>query len=70
MAHILLGGRETGVSEEVDEVLRLIVSSRDGIRNTAGNILAPPGWVLLTSADTGDRLYVQADRIEYVREDA
>lgn len=69
MARILLGGVETGVSEELDEVLGRIVAAKDGIRSASGTILAPPGWVALTSADTGDRLYVQIEHVEYVRED-
>jgi hypothetical protein len=69
MARILLGGTETSVSEEVGEVLALVVQSKDGIRNTSGTILAPPGWVKLTAADTGDRIYVHAEHIALVRED-
>ncbi|HYB24307.1 MAG TPA: hypothetical protein VED41_10945 [Solirubrobacteraceae bacterium] len=69
MALILLGETETAVAEELDDVLALIVAAKDGIRNSSGNILAPPGWVLLTASDTGERIYVQAERIGYVRED-
>ena len=69
MARIHLGGTETTVSEEVGEVLARVVAARDGIRNTSGTILAPPGWVALTAADTGDPLYVQVEHLAYVRED-
>ena len=69
MARILLGGTETTVAEEVAEVLGRIVAAKDGIRNSGGAILAPPGWAVLTAADTGDELYVQTEHIAYVRED-
>jgi hypothetical protein len=69
MARIQVGGTETSVAEEMSEVLALVVQSKDGIRNTSGTILAPPGWVKLTAADSGDGLYVQAEHIGYVRED-
>ncbi|HTU77697.1 MAG TPA: hypothetical protein VMF09_02940 [Solirubrobacteraceae bacterium] len=69
MARILLSGRETSVSEGVEEVLARIVASKDGIRNSSGNILAPPGWVTLTAGESGEQLYVQTEHIGYVRED-
>ena len=69
MARILLGGRETSVAEEVDDVLARIVASKDGIRNPGGIILAPPGWLALTAADTDDPIFVQTEHIGYVRED-
>jgi hypothetical protein len=68
MARILLGGRETSVSEGVDEVLNRIVASRDGIRHGNGIIVAPPGWVMLTT-DAGDDIYIPTDQIGYIRED-
>jgi hypothetical protein len=68
MARILLGGRETSVSEGVDEVLKRIVASRDGIRQGNGIIVAPPGWVMLTT-DAGDDIYIPTDQIGYIRED-
>jgi hypothetical protein len=68
MARILLGGRETSVSEAVDEVLSRIVASRDGIRHGNGVIVAPPGWVMLTT-DAGDDIYIPTDQIGYIRED-
>jgi hypothetical protein len=69
MARILLGGRETSVSEEVDDVLARIVASKDGIRNPGGIILAPTGWLRLTAADSGEHMFVQTEHIGYVRED-
>jgi hypothetical protein len=68
MARILLGGRETSVSEGVDEVLNRIVKSRDGIRQGNGIIVAPPGWVMLTT-DAGDDIYIPTEQIGYIRED-
>ncbi|HXN38108.1 MAG TPA: hypothetical protein VN892_08720 [Solirubrobacteraceae bacterium] len=68
MARILLGGRETSVSEGVDEVLNRIVKSKDGIRHGNGIIVAPPGWVMLTT-DAGDDIYIPTEQIGYIRED-
>lgn len=68
MARILLGGKETSVAEDVDEVLGRIVASKDGIRQANGIILAPPGWVPLTT-DAGDDIYVSTEQIGYIRED-
>jgi hypothetical protein len=68
MARILLDETEIEVSEEVEEILGRIVNSRDGLRRGSGAIVAPPGWVIVTSRDTGE-IYVQVTRIAYVRED-
>jgi hypothetical protein len=69
MARILLDGTEVDVAEDVEDTLGRIVNSRDGLRLGSGTIVAPPGWVTLTAADTGDALYVQVARIDCVRED-
>jgi hypothetical protein len=69
MARILLDGTEIDVSEDVEDTLGRIVNSRDGLRHGSGAIVAPAGWVTLTSADTGEALYVQVARIGFVRED-
>jgi hypothetical protein len=68
MARILLGETEIEVREDVEETLKRIVDARDGLRRGSGAIVAPPGWVILTAADTSE-IYVQVARIGYVRED-
>jgi len=68
MARILLGEVEIEVTEDVEEALSRIVNARDGLRRSNGVIVAPPGWVILTAADTSE-IYVQVARIGYVRED-
>jgi hypothetical protein len=68
MARILLGETEIEVSEDVEETLNRIVNARDGLRRGSGAIVAPPGWVILTAADSSE-IYVQVARIAYVRED-
>jgi hypothetical protein len=68
MARILLGETEIEVVEDVEEALSRIVNARDGLRRSNGAIVAPPGWVTLTAADTSE-IYVQVARIGYVRED-
>jgi hypothetical protein len=68
MARILLDETEIEVAEEVEEILNRIVNSRDGLRRGSGAIVAPPGWVILTTPDTGE-LYIQVAHIAYVRED-
>jgi hypothetical protein len=68
MARILLDEIEIEVAEDVEETLGRIVNARDGLRRGDGAILAPPGWVILTAADTSE-IYVQVARIGYVRED-
>ncbi len=68
MARVLLGDKETQVAERVEDILNRIANSAAGIRS--GSILvAPPGWIILTTPDTGGQLYVQAACIGYVRED-
>jgi hypothetical protein len=69
VARILLDDMEIEVSEETEEILNRIVNSKDGLRRGSGAILAPPGWVILTTPDGGDPIYVQVARIGYVRED-
>jgi hypothetical protein len=68
MARILLGETEIEVSEDVEETLNRIVNARDGLRRGSGAIVAPPGWVILTAADSSE-IYVQVARVAYVRED-
>jgi hypothetical protein len=68
MARILLDETEIEVNEDVEEVLNKIVNARDGLRRGSGAIIAPPGWVILTTAG-GEEIYVQVARIAYVRED-
>jgi hypothetical protein len=67
MAQILLVEREIDVFEEAEEVLSRILNCGEGVRR-AGEIVAPPGWVLLTTPDTEDAIYVQVARIACVRE--
>jgi hypothetical protein len=69
MARILLDDTEIDVSEDVEDTLSRIVNSRDGLRHGSGAIMAPAGWVVLTTRDNGEALYVQVARIGYVRED-
>jgi hypothetical protein len=69
MARILLDETEIEVAEEADEVLGKIVNAKDGLRRGNGAIIAPPGWLLLTAAGTGEEIYLQVARIAYVRED-
>jgi hypothetical protein len=69
LARILLDEKEIAVSEAVEAVLNRIVNSRDGLRRGSGAIVAPPGWVILTSPDTDGPIYVQVARIGWVRED-
>jgi hypothetical protein len=69
MARIVLDSKDISVSEDVEEVLSRIVASRDGIRRPDGVITAPPGWMTLTEAASGDDIYVQVDRLSFLRED-
>ena len=69
MARILLDEREIDVSEDVEDILNRIFNSRDGLRQSSGAILAPPGWVVLTACDSSDPIYVQVARIGCDRED-
>jgi len=69
MARILLDETEIEVAEEVDEVLGKIVNAKDGLRRGNGAIIAPPGWLLVSAAGTGEEIYLQVARIGYVRED-
>jgi hypothetical protein len=69
MGRILLDDIEVDVAEDAEEILTRIVNSRDGLRLGSGTIVAPPGWVLLTAADTQSPIYVQVARVGYVRED-
>jgi hypothetical protein len=69
MARILLDETEIEVAEEVDEVLGKIVNAKDGLRRGNGAIIAPPGWLLVSAAGTGEEIYLQVARIAYVRED-
>lgn len=68
MARILFDEAPLDVSEDVDEVLSHFVNSRDGLRRGNGTIVAPPGWVVLTEAVTGEPVYIQVIRVGYVRE--
>jgi hypothetical protein len=69
MARILLDETEIEVAENVEDILNKIVNSRDGLRRGSGAIVAPPGWVIVTAAGSGDEIYLQVARIGYVRED-
>jgi hypothetical protein len=66
MAQILIGQAELGVSEDAEEVLNRVVSSRDGLRRSNGSIVAPAGWIVLTEADADKPIYVQVGRVGYV----
>jgi hypothetical protein len=67
MALILLDETEIAVSEDVEDILTRIVNARDGLRLGSGTIVAPPGWVILSDADTDAPVYVQVARIGCVR---
>ena len=67
MGRIVIDSEELEVSEDVEDILAHIVSSKDGLRLSSGKIIAPPGWVMLTAPETGDLIYVQVARIGYVR---
>jgi hypothetical protein len=69
MGRILIDSKEVEVSETVEDILAHIVSSKDGVRLGSGTIVAPPGWVMLTAAGTGDLIYVQVAQIGYVRKE-
>jgi hypothetical protein len=69
MARILFSEIEISVSEDPDEVMSRFVAAKDGLRSNTGVILAPPGWIALTEADTGERVYVQAAHAQYVHHD-
>jgi hypothetical protein len=68
MARILFDEAPLDVSENVEEVLSRFVNSRDGLRRGNGTIIAPPGWVVLTTAETNEPVYIQVGRVGYVRE--
>jgi hypothetical protein len=68
MARILFDEAPLDVSENVEEVLGRFVNSRDGLRLGNGTIIAPPGWVLLTDAETNAPVYIQVVRVGYVRD--
>ncbi len=69
MARIALDGVEVVVSEDLEVVLSRLVASKDGIRLGNGSIKAPPGWMVLTEAVSGEEIYVHTQRLGYVRED-
>jgi hypothetical protein len=69
MARIALDGIEVVVSEDLEVVLSRLVASKDGIRLGNGSIKAPPGWMVLTEAVSGEEIYVHTQRLGYVRED-
>lgn len=69
MARISLDGIEVVVAEDLDVVLSRLVASRDGIRRGNGQIKAPPGWMVLTDAVSGEEIYVHTARLGYLRED-
>jgi hypothetical protein len=69
MARIVLDGRDINVTEDVEEVLARIVASRDGIRKGNGTITAPAGWMTLTESSSDEEIYIQVDRLTFLRED-
>jgi hypothetical protein len=69
MARILLDDTEIEVDEDVEEVLSRIVNARDGLRRGSGAIIAPAGWVILSTSGTGEEVYLQVSHIAFVRED-
>jgi hypothetical protein len=68
MARILVGEREIGVAEDLEEVMSRVVNARDGIRRGSG-LVAPPGWLALTTSDTDEEIVLQAARIGYILAD-
>lgn len=68
MARVLFDQVEIDVSEDVEEVLKQIVNSRDGLRRPNGSIIAPAGWILLTEPNTDKPIYLQVGRVSYVCE--
>lgn len=69
MARIMLDGTEIAVVESLEDVLGRLVVAKDGMRSSDGKMFAPPGWITLRETDTGENLYVQTDRLGYVRAD-
>lgn len=69
MARILLDGTEISVSESLDTVLGRLVAAKDGVRRSNGVIVAPGGWMTLTDAGSDEEIYIQTERLGYVRED-
>jgi hypothetical protein len=67
MTIVLVGGLEVDVSEQVDEVLNAMQIAKDGLRRASGEIIVPPGWLVLTSADSGEPIHIQVSRVGYVR---
>ena len=68
MARVMFDQVEIDVSEDVDEVLKRVVNSRDGLRRPNGSIIAPAGWILLTEPTTDKPIYLQVGRVSYVCE--
>jgi hypothetical protein len=69
MTRILIDGAEIDVSEQLDEVMARLVAAKDGIRRPDGSITAPSGWMTLSEAMSGESIYLQTDRLGYIRED-
>jgi hypothetical protein len=67
MTAVLVGDMEVDVSEQVDEVLDAMRAAKDGVRSSKGTILVPPGWLVLTAADSGEPIHIQISRVGYVR---
>jgi hypothetical protein len=68
MAIVEVSRSEISVSESVEQILGRITNAKDGIRTSAGTIVAPPGWVLLSADGSEEPVYVQVSRIGYVAE--
>jgi hypothetical protein len=66
MARVFLDGTEIDVTEDVEDILNRIVNSRDGLRRGSGELVAPPGWMMVTEPHSGDPIYIQVARIGYV----
>jgi hypothetical protein len=68
VARLVLDGAEIEVGEDLEDVLSRIVSARDGVRRGSGAIVAPPGWMVLSTPGTDEPVYVQVSRIGCVRD--
>jgi hypothetical protein len=67
MAVVLVGGLEVDVYEPIDEVLNAMQAAKDGVRRANGEIVVPPGWLVLTAAESGEPIHIQISRVGYVR---
>ena len=68
MALIQIDGTEIDIEEDIEVALGRLAAAHDGIRRSDGSIVAPAGWMTVTDAVTGDEIFVQANRVGYLRD--